>query len=334
MTSLSPYTQIYTPDGIKNAFSVMEGELVYGGGGKLTRVSDVSYSVEEDAEIEFANGFVIETSKDSDFIYQRGNNIAYDLERKGWICNPMETIAREMGKYNRFISEMPVATEEVDSFTECDPYLLGLWLGDGSKANASVACSGADLEHVKSRIAKGGYEVGSVLKDKRADVYQVIIKNGFKTSLRRLGLLHNKAIPRDFIRYSVEDRVELIRGLVDSDGTIESQRGRAIFTNTNKCIVDELVGLLSSIGESACCTKRICRGFGKECECYFVQWTPIMNPAHLPRKAERFRGRRVLCNRGIHNVRFFGSKSDKVKITTESGTLLVGRHLIKVRAGK
>ena len=51
--------------------------------------------------------------------------------------------------------------------------------------------------------------------------------------LRKLGLLHNKHIPQIYLRSSVEQRLELLRGLMDSDGSVNTVRRQCVFTNCN-----------------------------------------------------------------------------------------------------
>ena len=59
----------------------------------------------------------------------------------------------------------------------------------------------------------------------------------FRERLRELNVLGNKHIPDAYMRASYEDRLALLQGLVDSDGTV-SEKGMVRFSNTERSRVD------------------------------------------------------------------------------------------------
>lgn len=114
-----------------------------------------------------------------------------------------------------------------------DPYWLGVWLGDGWSANSVVTSGHNDAAEMKGLL-------------------QDCIGDGprFVTMHQRLGLLGvrgNKHIPPAYLDSSIEQRVALIQGLMDSDGHYSD--GQYLFTNTNEQIIDGLVEALRSVGE-------------------------------------------------------------------------------------
>ena len=77
---------------------------------------------------------------------------------------------------------------------------------------------------------------------------------------------------------SREQRLDLLRGLMDSDGTITKNRGRAIYSSVRKNLAVGVYQIVSSLGEKAIISKRTQTGFGKEVECYYVSWQPTYCP--------------------------------------------------------
>ena len=71
MTALSPYTKIYTIDGIKNAFSIVENDVVYDGNGHMTLVKS--------SERLFASS---QTCHECRYV----NNATKDLDVREWTC--------------------------------------------------------------------------------------------------------------------------------------------------------------------------------------------------------------------------------------------------------
>lgn len=89
----------------------------------------------------------------------------------------------------------------------------------------------------------------------------------FCPRLRALGVLQNKHIPHQYLRASCHQRLELLQGLMDTDGTI-SKSGRCEITLVSKQLIDGVSELLHSLGikhtlkhKTAKCTTK-----GYECE--------------------------------------------------------------------
>lgn len=134
-----------------------------------------------------------------------------------------------------------------------DPYLLGLYLGDGSGTQNSILFSTEDsflVEECAKRLKK----YGMIIKFKAG--VQYIWKtekhscNPIGRALKDLGLrVHsgNKFIPECYKYASVEERFELVRGLMDSDGT-SSPNGAARYTSTSERLIDDLCFVLRSLG--------------------------------------------------------------------------------------
>ena len=127
-------------------------------------------------------------------------------------------------------------------------------------------------------------------------------QNSVKEKISKLGLLNhkswNKFIPDQYMKSSINERLELLRGLMDTDGTVKTN-GEASFTTTSLVLannVSELVNSLggravirsrnrigkkSLVGDRAINSKRISYEFN-------ISLPNNMNPFFLPRKKERF----------------------------------------------
>jgi len=119
-----------------------------------------------------------------------------------------------------------------------DPYVLGVWLGDGTAANAGITT--ADLEIVE-QIRSAGFRVEKSKNLYRWGVYGLAVK------LREIGVQNNKHIPVNYLQGDISQRLALVQGLMDTDGYIDS-KGRLEFLNTNLDLVRGLKFLLRSLG--------------------------------------------------------------------------------------
>ena len=158
------------------------------------------------------------------------------------------------------------------------PYLLGVWLGDGSSNGGGLTSD--DLSIVE-RLGSIGYEVR---KHAAKFSYHVI---GIIKTLRSIGVLNNKHIPDEFMVASVDQRLELLRGLMDTDGTV-NKLGLCEFDQMSEALAIQVKRLVESLGMQTTMSTKMARVNGKDCGlCYRVRFTPNMPVFTLPRKLAR-----------------------------------------------
>jgi len=158
------------------------------------------------------------------------------------------------------------------------PYLLGVWLGDGTTNSGFI--TSADIE-IPSLIQNCGYNVYK-LKEKYA--YRV---EGLTTLLRVHGLKNNKHIPNIYLRASYEQRLELLKGLMDTDGGCDKD-GDCEITLTNKVLALQALELIRTLGFKGTYTTGRATLYGKDCgEKYRVRVTTSTPIFKLQRKLNR-----------------------------------------------
>ncbi len=129
-----------------------------------------------------------------------------------------------------------------------DPYLLGLLLGGGGFTNACVMFfkPEADLcEQIAARLPEG--DTAKMVTD------GVRVRGGeLRRRLAKLGLngcrSWEKFVPALYLRASVEDRLELLRGLLDTDGSVDKDGTGFEFSSTSDSLADAVVDLARSLG--------------------------------------------------------------------------------------
>lgn len=106
------------------------------------------------------------------------------------------------------------------------PYVMGLWLGDGNSRKAQIT---TEDEEIAREFVACGERLGLRSRiehntDNSINVHLSngmtggIVKNPFQEELRRYDLVLNKHIPTDYILSTREQRLELLAGIVDTDG--------------------------------------------------------------------------------------------------------------------
>lgn len=131
-----------------------------------------------------------------------------------------------------------------------DPYFLGLWLGDGSSLAPWIAVEDRDLHQLIEEIERRGLHVTRVARDS-AHCFRVSVSGqGVRSGLASAGVLGNKHIPGAYLAASLAQRRELLRGLMDSDGTC-SASGQKSFKTTTGNLARGFVTLIRSLGYGA-----------------------------------------------------------------------------------
>jgi hypothetical protein len=151
-----------------------------------------------------------------------------------------------------------------------DPYLLGMWLGDGLSAGNGFALNYKKDHETLAYWEKWAEDNGAeIKKDERYRFSICSIKNKaayqtpgkcvrqepapLKKYLRKYNLINNKHIPMDFITNDRDTRLKVLAGLIDTDGSVRA-KGREIRITqgpANYPIIDGAYQIAVSLGFSA-----------------------------------------------------------------------------------
>lgn len=123
-----------------------------------------------------------------------------------------------------------------------DPYVLGVWLGDGSTNQAIITSHPDDSIYLRAEFERAGYPTTD-----QADPYTFGVSN-LRVQLKQLGLLGNKKyIPEQYMTSSVEQRWAILQGLMDTDGNV-SKKGQCFFTQSDEKFIRQVQQLVHSLG--------------------------------------------------------------------------------------
>ena len=193
------------------------------------------------------------------------------------------------GKENKYFIPLINSPVKYDAipFT-IDPYTVGAVLGDGSYQtlgqSVSVTSSLLDIQEIMSYIP---YDKNNIIVDKRQN-------NTGRFGIVGLGLLwqteigdykrENKTIPEGLLYGTINDRIEVLRGLMDTDGTIR-EKGTYSFCNTSEYLAKGVHHIVKSLGGNSKITK-----YTNAYKGYYVVSFSLrnINPFKLKRKADRW----------------------------------------------
>jgi len=245
--------------------------------------------------------------------------------RGGWKTVDANTVYKHIQKGHHVtvprIKELHTGKPTGNSIS---PYVLGFWLGDGMSHSARITTE--DIE-ILQFFKEEGYtcvEVKDSSKTGKAKMYDVYkdgclpTRNSVTGHFESTGSLHSelralglharyggvKHIPEEYFTATYEEKMELIRGLMDSDGY--AHNGAFVrFCQSEGQLKDDMLRLLKTLGLKVSVITRdkdvrnnaklarttITGGkmIWQRKDSYEIGFTPWSNPFKLTRKANKWR---------------------------------------------
>lgn len=268
---------VITPDGTKLVSDVKVGDSLVGSDGRPTKVTGVfPQGIKKIFKITLNDDTVLKCDEDHLWAwrtqYQRRNN------RENNVTNVYEMIeSMNSGKSRSQIylpDPVPVKCWEDDSNLVIDPYTLGIIIGDGSSKGSGLIVTNFEqdiIDKVSNNCPKGfkvvynenlgrlRITIDHSCEDREKSGYNGI-ENSLLNYLKEVGLTVNsydKFIPDNYLKSSYQARLELLRGLIDTDGSVTVKNAANIeYSTTSEKLADDVRFLVRSLGGTARVVKR------------------------------------------------------------------------------
>lgn len=303
---------VFTPQGPVRMGDIQIGDQVSTPNGKTAKVQSIHpQGLIDTYRVTFSDGTSTECSKDHLWLTSTKDERDAGKSSVKPLYKIMENLTFLNGKKDPRSNHSIPQTEPV-YFEEKElpiaPYLLGALLGDGSFRTTVPILTSIDEEIVEkvsqllpdSLTANFDGRCGYRLAGTKG------IQNPLTVLLKELGLWGHssleKFIPKSYLFSSVEARVELLKGLLDTDG--ECWRStNPIYGTSSKQLAEDVQFLVQSLGGIATIQTR------EETNSFRVCIRVNFNPFHLSRKANVWRPRtRYPVRRYIRTVEYVGQK--------------------------
>lgn len=231
-------TEVPTPQGFRTIGELAVGDEVFGPDGLPVRVVAKS-AVWRDRElyrVTTNDGEVVHCDAGHLWAYRSDTNL-----KKARIVNATARELAQWDKPNKPCMPRHAAVRYPHAALPVDPYVLGAWLGDGTTGLGRMTAHPDDAGFMREQFHAAGYETTTL-----TDAYSFGVRK-LRAQLRDLGVLYDKHIPQAYLTASVEQRMALLQGLMDTDGTVTTA-GQCSFQNTNQRLVEQVRELLHSLG--------------------------------------------------------------------------------------
>lgn len=217
-----------------------------------------------------------------------------------------------------------------------DPYVLGVWLGDGSTTQNSLTLGLDDSEEIISTMEGRGvsFRQHEIDRPGWSAVSGSLSCEGenVRFRLRQLGVLGDKHVPGAYFVAGTDQRLDLLRGLMDTDGYAGGKTGCEL-TLTCGRLARDAYSLILSLGYRATIAESEARIDGRyisqRWRIHFAVYPEDPNPFLLSRKAHavKVRARKPRCS--IASIEHVPDRWMRcITVDHPDGLYLAGRDLV------
>lgn len=327
--------KILTPNGWKKMGDLQVGDMVINSQGEPTKVLTIHPQGEKEIYRVLFNDNSSTECCDDHLWFVRKEYHKYQVKKLRDIKDNLYNEKRK--RLNWFIPTVsPIKFQKKP--LPIKPYLMGVLLGDGGMTTSNVSITTVDKEIIDhcSDILPDGLYIKHICEhqyhinmlDRKIGGKKDIFTNIINKILYELKLFklksHEKFIPVDYLYSSIDDRVQILRGLMDTDSGILKDNRVEYHTSSSK-LRDGVIFLVRSLGGRAYFNKKtpyyIYNGMKKQGkESYTVRITlpSDINPFFLKRKVNIYNGyKKYPPSRGIKEIKYIGNKEAQC-ITVDS----------------
>lgn len=330
--ALANDTPILTRNGWKNHGDLKVGDEVIGIDGGFKKVINVFPKCEVDCEVEFTNGEKIRCHENHEWlVHDRSRGAQAIYETKAMERRVLDNDL--VGRGHRYVLQIPSRTPILGDHKQLpiQPYTLGAWLGDGTNTAPYITYDKKD-DAVIQRVLRDGYEIRWTKVHKTTGVYTTSFE-GLRKDLHAYGMCYDgrrveKFIPEEYLTASLEQRLDLLAGLLDTDGTLSHHK--YTFSTADELLKNTFIDLLHTFGWRVCVREETPRtsssGITGKKPYWKVSFSPnIYIPCQLERKQIKDFGiQRKVAIKAIRRTPLTEGNC----IEVEGGVYLAGRKMI------
>jgi len=326
-------TKVIMYDGsLKNVEDIKVGDLLMGDDSTPRRVLSIARGREMMYWIRQNKGIDYRVNESHILSLKRSRN---EKDKKhGEILNiSVRDFLKKSEKFRNNFKGYKVAIEFEEKSLEVEPYFLGIWLGNGRNDDVRITTIDKEVVEFLNEYAKSlGLSLKEYKIDKKAPIYAITGEKGNKNSLqaklRSLGVLGNKHIPLKFIANSTKNRLELLAGIIDSDGYYDKECNGYEITQKSLKLAKDIKYLADTLGFRTSLIEKPVKYKDKILTFYRVRIFGDIDK--IPVKIERKKAREYKSNR---DYQMTGIKIEPDKVDDYYGFEIDGNRLFLLEDG-
>lgn len=329
------WVEIPTTRGMVELGGLRPGDMVFTQDGSPVKLTGIFHKGERQCyRFFFSDGSITDTDGDHLWaVYLPSNRFKKEYSKYGkYRIMSTEELIKYREKHDRYGQHISIPICKPVQFPtqkqSIDPYVMGALLGDGSFSGTTILTT-SDSE-ILGFFNKAGYETKKInskygysirekgYKPQRDEDNGQFLSGGMPEKLRDLGLQGKrsweKSIPYEYLIGSAQQRIALLQGLMDTDGSIDSNKRSMEITTTSRQLSKDIKFLVQSLGGTVFVKERItyCHYGGERVagkSGFRIKVKVPFCPFRLSRKANKYRIKTTTYNRIIRDIK----KADREK---------------------
>lgn len=192
-------------------------------------------------------------NKNKELVFNEANEFLNSINDDRYIDIPIKEFLNLSIKYKNNLHGYQVPINFPNKDLEIDPYMIGYWLGDGNTNTSAITTQESYIiKYFKENLGKyncylsyrasSDYSYGICTTEKNNN------NNYFLSILRKHDLLFNKHIPLNYKCNSRENRLKLLAGFIDADGSYDTGCFEITQSLEHEQLLDDIIYLARSLG--------------------------------------------------------------------------------------
>lgn len=324
--------KVLTPAGWRKVEDIHVGDQVFAHDGTLTEVQGVyPQGLREVCAVTFTDGTQSLCDRDHRWAVQNKK----DIDKGNWrVVTTDELMTYDFDQ--RWYIPVTDPVRYPETVLPIPAYTLGALLGDGGLSQPYVAFTNPEQD-IANRLRE---ELPSCQLNEHQPGQYRIVGGHLRATLDQLGLTHksvDKFIPEVYLRASIKYRIDLLHGLMDTDGTISADGKLASFGTSSyqlaldfKDLVEGLGGVVTLRSKIPTYTHNGVKLQGAEAYTLTFRgpFVPVSSKKHLA-KWDSYEGRRRRPTRRIKSVELICEmEATCISVTSPFGLFLTDHHIV------
>ena len=248
-------TLVWTSNGWKKHGDLVVGDMVVGSDGLYTKVIQIHPKHHTTHTVTLTDGSKYECHENHEWT-------VYDRAIKAYRTMETREIAKRTlcsgGHYMFKLPLRPVVEGEYQEFS-LPPYVLGAWLGDGTNQKPCLTLDKKD-KGIALKCERLGFPIQRTHIHKDTGVETHDFGRRLSDELHKYNMCFRshrteKYIPEEYLKADANQRLQLLAGLLDTDGTLVLKERRYRYSTTSERLKDDFIQLINSFGWRVSVTK-------------------------------------------------------------------------------
>lgn len=241
---------------IKNVEDIVAGDVLMGPDSKPRTVLATTHGIDNMYKVIPENGIehIVNSKHPIRTIYRKayGNIVREELITAP---NHIKTLSLHPRWRECYALEKVNGIEFEHKDVLIDPYIFGLWIGDGDKDSARFTNLDIEVIDALKEFANANNLVCNIYNHSTSKLAKRISftkkdcsLNWFRQALDAMGVKDNKFIPKNYICTDRESRLQFLAGIIDTDGNYDARKHNFEIIQKLESVTAGIVYIARSLG--------------------------------------------------------------------------------------